>query len=198
MGRIRARLAVALLPWLMGCAVIYSEQPLGEQVAVFKPEEWDGIWVASNGSFDRIRVTDAENGMLAWGFRDGLCDTVPGTKPDQFRQSGPWYFLAPAAAEHGSRYPTGGAFFRHGNALALYNVDEARVRELVEKGALPGRVEESKGRLHDKDVVLAPLTHEQYGVLLPDKQPLFDFQPVFVLVKLPPELDPCKPAVPVK
>lgn len=196
----RARLAVALLPWLVGCAAIYSEQPLGEHVAVFKPEEWDGIWVASNGSFDRIRVTDGANGMLAWGFRHGLCDTVPGTRPDQFRQSGSWYFLAPgpASTEGAARHLTGAAFFRHGNALALYNVDRARVRELVEKGALPGRITNGSGRFSDQEVVLAPLTHEQYRVLLPERHPPFNFQPVFVLVKLPPELDPCKQAGQVK
>jgi len=185
-------LCPSLLILFFGCrSVVYSEQPLGERVASFKPEEWNGIWVGSDGSFDRILITDAQNGMLAWGFKDELCAPAPATRPDQFRQSGSWYFLVPRPIPRGDRYEVGAAFFRDRDALTLYSINAESVRELIRKGDVPGY-------LDGDDPVLGALASKHYGILLSEKQPAFDWKPSVVLIKVPPELDPCRPRAPLQ
>jgi hypothetical protein len=185
-------LCLALIVLMAGCAsVVFSEQPLGERIAVFKPEEWNGIWVGNDGSFDRILITDAQNGMLAWGFKEKLCDPAPATKPDQFRQSGSWYFLAARNSQVDARYQISAAFFRDRNALSLYSIDTARVREMVKQGRVPGY-------LDGEHVVLGQLEPTHYELLLSEKEPAFAWKPTFVLTKLPEELDPCRPRDPSK
>lgn len=183
-------LCPALPIFVAGCvSVVYSEQPLGERIASFEPEEWNGVWVGNDGSFDRILITDAQNGMLAWGFKDRLCDSAPATKSDQYRQSGSWYFLVPPPISQGGRYEVGAAFFRDRDALTLYSINSERVRELIRKGEVPGY-------LGDNETVLGELASNHYGILLSIRQPAFDWKPTVVLIKLPPELDPCRPRAP--
>lgn len=177
---------VVLLAGCMSVDRVYSERPLGERVASFKPEEWDGIWVASDGSFDRILITDAQNGTLAWGFKDKLCDPAPASKPDQFRQWGSWYFLAPRSIPENGRYELGAAFFRNQNALSLYGISREKVRELIRKGDVPGY-------LDGDEPVLGELASNHYAILLSQEQPAFAWKPTLVLTKLPAELDPCRP-----
>jgi len=38
-------LLVALGTWLGGCGGIISEQPLGDEIAVFNPADLDGMWL---------------------------------------------------------------------------------------------------------------------------------------------------------
>jgi len=72
-----------------------------------------------------------------------------------------------------------------GPDLGKRRVDE-RLRELVAKHALPGRVD-AKGV-----VVLGPLSPEHYKVILSQENGLFDWTAGGPLIKLPDELDPCK------
>jgi hypothetical protein len=62
---------------------------------------------------------------------------------------------------------------------------DKRLRELVAKHALPGRVDAKAV------VVLGPLSPEHYKVILSQENGLFDWRAGGPLIKLPDELDPC-------
>ena len=94
-------------------------------------------------------------------------------------------------------YATNGVATFDGHSFAVVNPISAsplaaggqvyeRLRELVAKHALPGRVE-AKGQ-----VVLGPLSPEHYKVVLSQESDIFNWRIGFPLIKLPDELDPCK------
>jgi hypothetical protein len=188
MSPILGCLALATPLLIAGCAFegIYSEHPLGEELAVFKPAEWDGVWVPSSGGFRRWFVTDAEKGIMIASNRGILRCDIPTEKPVRLRQFGSWYFTREKEGPDASGlYETESAWFRLGDALVTYRVDVPRVRDLVEKGVLPGRLEKNR-------VILGALTPVHYKILLLPDRPAFLWQPSYVEVKLPAELDPCK------
>lgn len=181
-------LAVPLL--VAGCVpVVYSDEPLGERVAVLKPEEWNGVWLNQSGGLSTIVVSDPGKGTMKFGKASNndwatLCDPSPSGDEFAFRQSGSWYF--PYEQTEKSPFETVFALLRKNDALISYGVDESNVRDLIEKGVLPGRVENRK-------VILGALTPDHYKILLSKERPaLFRFDPWGAYVKLPAALDPCK------
>jgi hypothetical protein len=187
--RIHRWFALAALPLIGGCAFqgIYSEHPLGDEVAVLKPAEWEGVWVADNQGYGRWFVTDADKGMLARRLtKDRLCDARLVEKAVQLRQFGPWYFArGKDSPDKDGFYESERAWFRLGDALVDYQVDARRVRDLVEQGVLPGRIEKDR-------VILGTLTPVHYRILFLPDRPAVRWHPLNVYVKLPAELDPCK------
>jgi hypothetical protein len=195
MKSLRLWLLLAVLPVVAGCLGIYSEQPLGEEVAVLKPEEWNGTWVGETGQLSQVIVIDSENGMLGGGNvvfetqgeRAGqfLCDP-PGTpdKPLQLRRWGDWYFFTESDS-----FPYWYLLVsrRRKDAWMLYSFDEKHVADLVTEGALPGRVENG-------EVTLGAMTSEHYKILLDEKRPSVYWQQETILLRLPATLDPCKKA----
>jgi hypothetical protein len=183
---LRRGLALAGLPLITGCVpLIYSEQPLGERVAVLNPQEWNGVWLGSDGKLTGLLVTDSDKGMMVGG---SPCDPTSGGPPAQMRQSESWFFLV---EKGGELYSTTAAFFRIGKTLLVYLVDQERVKELLEQGALPGRVDNNR-------VILGALGSEHYQILLASKHPAFARQPLDVMMKLPDDLDPCRKGEPAK
>ena len=178
---------------LAGCVTTYSAEPLGEAIAVLKPEEWNGLWTDQSGKLARALVVDSADGKLL--FVEDWKDCVPKTTASgadgvmQLRQSGSWYFENPTKKE--VLYDIWLAFRRDREALFVCVVDEERVRELVVSGALPGFT-------YEEDVVVWPLSHDQYRALLSDDRPAFRCGPPAgeVFMKLPAELDPCRKAAP--
>ena len=169
-----------------GCIV--SEEPLGEQVAVLKPEAWNGLWLVSgdrpeHDELVRVSVVDADKGMLAVQKNAVSCSDASAPLSLQLRQSGAWYFFH--GPEKQTYYNAGDATLRAGNKLIFYALSASRVEELVELGLLPGRVEKHR-------VVLGSLAPEHYGVLLGGERPAWSGEPALVAVKLPAELDPCR------
>lgn len=125
---------------LAGCAPIFSAEPLGEAVAVLKPEEWNGVWVDQFGGLSRVLVVDSAGGKLLlsrdWQSCSPERNPSPGDELWLLRQSESWYFGNPAVKN--VLYPIWGALRRDGEAMYGCLVDEERLRELVVSGALPG------------------------------------------------------------
>jgi len=176
----------AVLVLLGGCIV--SEEPLGEEVAVLKPEEWKGVWLVSgnnaqNDELIRVSVVDAGKGLLAVYKDAASCDPSTEPFPLHVRQSGAWLFFHSADVQN--FYNAGSAALRAGNKLLAYAISKSRVEELVGQGSLPGRLERDR-------VILGPMTHEHYDVLLRGERPAWGGEPALVAVKLPDKLDPCR------
>jgi len=198
----RVWLLLALVSVLSGCfnwSVLYSEQPLGEQVAVFEADEWDGAWLDQKGEVASYDVSPTDTAVLLMTSRGPDrtigplwdCKRVRDTEhPIPFRQTGRWYFPVLKLKDEDGLYGLLFAMFRHGDTLLVYEPDLSQVRKLIEDGALPGRVENER-------VILEPLASEHYKVLLSDKRGAFLGKPRDVAVKLPNELDPCAKAEPI-
>ena len=182
-------LLLCCLGLLAGCVTTFSAEPLGEAIAILKPEEWNGVWMDQDGKRARALVIDSADGRLLLVEDWKECapkTTASGTDGVmQLRQSGSWYFESPTKKE--VLYDIWLAYRRDREALFVCVVDDERVRELVVKGALPGFT-------YEGDVVVWPLSHEQYRVLLADERPAFRCGPPGgkVFIRLPAELDPCR------
>jgi hypothetical protein len=171
-----------------GCVTTFSAEPLGEAIAILKPEEWNGVWMDQAGSLARVLVVDPTDGklVLVEDWKDCSAKTTAGDteKVAQLRQSGSWYFESPTEKE--VLYEISWAFRRVREALFMCMVDDARVRELVASGALPGFI-------YEGDAVIWPLSPDQYSVLLAVERPVFRCDvPGIVFMRLPDELDPCR------
>lgn len=183
-----------------------SEQPLGE-IAVLKPEKWNGLWVTSEGKYVQLRVLDAQKGLLE-GLRaapSDPCNALPRDKPEApephaLRQIGSWYFPNERSAG-GQLIENVVAFFRNQDALVFFLIDTGRAQALIEQGQLPGRIER---RGEYEQVILGSLSAEHHRVLFPEKltedelnakerlRPPVLWRPPVVIIKLPPGVDPCK------
>jgi hypothetical protein len=153
------------------------------------PEEWNGVWMDKDGSLARVLVVNPADGklVLVQDWKDCSAGTTAGDtdKVVQLRRSGSWYFESPEKKE--VLYEIWWAFRRDSEALFMCMVDDARVRELVASGALPGFI-------YEGDAVIWPLSSDQYSVLLSDERPAFrcDLPFLDVFMRLPAELDPCR------
>jgi len=60
-------LLLAMVPWLAGsgCPKIYSEQPLGQEIATLDPQKVNGLWLWPGGAISGVRVLNSEQGTLA-------------------------------------------------------------------------------------------------------------------------------------
>ena len=174
---------------LAGCVTTFSSEPLGEAVAVLNPEQWNGVWMDQDGKLARVLVIDSADGklLLVEDWKDCSPETTASGTDGvmRLRQSGSWYFQNPA--KKAVLYDIWLAFRRDREALFVCVADEERVRELVVSGALPGFT-------YEGDVVVWPLSHDQYRVLLSDDRPAFRCGPPLgdVFMRLPVELDPCR------
>jgi len=173
---------------VVGCVTTFSAEPLGGAVAILKPEEWNGVWMDTDGSLARMLVVDSADGKLVrvedWKDCSAKATASDASKVIQLRQSGSWYFESPKKKE--VLYEVWWAFRRDREVLFMCLADEERVRELVVSGALPGFV-------YEGDVVIWPLSPDQYSVLLSDARPTFRCDlPLEVFMRLPAELDPCR------
>lgn len=170
---------------VVGCVTTFSAEPLGEAIAILNPDEWNGVWMDKQGDLARVRVVDSADGklLLIQDWKDCSAKTAANDTDAvvQLRQSGSWYFESPKKKE--VLYEIWLAFRRDGETLFTCVADEERMRELVVSGALPGFV-------HEGDVVIWPLSPDQYSVLLSDARPAFRVVDAFM--RLPAELDPCR------
>jgi hypothetical protein len=199
---------LALLPSLVGCPAIHSDQPLGIEIAVLKPEAINGTWMVAEGNgFLGFRVRDAQKGELfVWDVSDEekkpdaplQCEPPPDAggacsdtaKCGVLRRTGNFYF---GGTTKDGPYRTEVIIVSDAHFYAIvygvqdYKQWDKRLRDLVANETLPGRVD-SQG-----EVILGSLKLEHYRLLLAQETGLLDLtSPSMVLVKLPDSLDPCK------
>jgi len=212
MKSLRLLLLLAVLPVLAGCPGIYSEQPLGSEVAVLDPAKVDGYWLG-RGGLGGARVLDGEKGLLAWwdaaDFANSASDAAVQCDPPEkvgaavFRRhpAGSWcdgcffYFASTGDASDKPHF-TDWALLSDAESIAVYFEFEEGVQErlkgLIDSGSLPGRIGDGGG------VVLGPLSPEHHDILVSRETGVFKPRFWGIFLRLPPALDPCKKAGPAK
>lgn len=195
-----------LMPVLLlgGCfPSVYTDAPLGEP-AVAAPSEWDGLWICS-GKPELFRVWTIDpdfngpTGTAKW--RE--CNAKPADREEinkrwrTFRRHGEWLFEDCAgrlATGEPCRYWR--VARRLAEAVVVYEADDARIRQLLDQGKVPGRIEPQQFHYSERQeqrVVLHSLTADHYAALLDPASGAF--RPTeFQCIRLPAELDPCKDA----
>jgi len=197
--------AAALL--LAGCfPTLYTDAPLGEP-ATFAASEWDGVWLAKDGSLASVRsaVPSVKGPALTSNWRE--CDVAAAGPWKSFtgiladvRRYGDWYFNSSCKGRLATGEPCQIEFVvlrRSEESLLLYEPDEARIRELVMQGRVPGRIELTpSGDGQSQRVVVGTFAANQYEVLFDPMGGAFKLMPGSA-IRLPAELDPCsKPGAP--
>ena len=202
-------LVLALGAWLGGCG-IKSQQPLGEEVAVFDPAKVNGIWMGPGGLLG-VRVLDEKKGLLhVWNAADYTgrepqrtvkCEPPPGSEQSCFSTKFPgacvWrqlagssdksFFYFPEVEATDETYKTPIVLQSDGEWFAIaYALRAGGLKELFDEAAVPGYVDRSGA------IVLGELEREHYRVILSVKSGVVDWKDPLPLLKLPPELDPCR------
>lgn len=194
-------LLLAALTFLAGCfPVLYTDVPLGEP-ARLEPSHWNGVWfigLPEKGRLVRMQlgVLGANDLAVTENWRE--CDmSQAGPWEDarfgEMRRYDEWYFLEACDGRLATGEPCEyGTILRNNkDVLTVHLADEARIRRLLDKGEVPGRIEllPSDGSQKQR-VVLNPLSDKHYRELL---SPLTGAFPVIDVlgVRLPAELDPC-------
>jgi hypothetical protein len=219
MKSLRLWIFLVLMLLMAGCG-LYSEEPLGV-VKPLKPEEWNGLWLVGDEkkvSVVQIEVIDPERAIISGREPCKQLDArnEEGLLLMRSAERG-WYF--PVELEHDAQGqlkekgpPFEYTFFFSRPSVSSwlwYAVDVDRVRTLVQKGTLPGRVEgESPPPLPpgvvegdpmmtalrggSYRVTLGHLEPEHYKVLLSEERALVHWQEPSIFIKLPRGFDPCK------
>ena len=182
--RLAARLAPRLLGAfavlvLVGCEAVYTPKPLGDEVVMLDPAEWQGTWLAPDMVITTT-VLDGAAGRLqtAWierGPSGVTLEVVEGS----IRSTGDWTFAnilddveaearadTPVAAQGetaGAEQGTEPRYFwvrveKSEKHLTLWSPNVEQFKILIGDGRLPGRVT-------DDGVVLGELTPEQLRMI---------------------------------
>jgi len=67
-------LLLLLLSSLGGCGIIYSVEPLGNQIAVVDPKLVGGFWLTGSGTIVGMKVIDKDNGVVTTWFATDYSD----------------------------------------------------------------------------------------------------------------------------
>jgi hypothetical protein len=159
---------------MAGCSAVYSTKPVGENPVTIKAEEWDGTWINKNGAIT-LEVMDAEKGIIhvAW---------VEKMKLESYQvhllDSGSWMFASFRESGESQKY-LWAKILKDEDQLNLWAPSVDKIRVLVQKGVLPGSVEESG------DVVLGELKAEHLRLLTSEEKGiLFEWEKPLVLTRL--------------
>jgi hypothetical protein len=179
-------LFVASVPLLGGCGEVIASAPMGETPVSVSKDDWEGMWVWSEGSI-AIKVLDEAAGVLLVSLIE-VDKEPPTVEPMEMRLSktGGWTFA------NWEEEP--GAFSwlrveRVGETILAWSPDFSRFEELVDEGILPGEVRSRGDPMGGGQVVLDTLTEEHLDIITGSSQGvLFDWdEPVAAFRVVGPE-----------
>lgn len=149
---------------LSGCAVVQSDQEIGETAVPAIAEEWDGIWIYNGGSVN-IAVIDKDKGLfeIAWIERKDGKFAIKTSRISMLRQ-GDAVFANMADEKEKGKF-TFARIKSNPDEIIIWLPDYAKFQQLVLANKLPGKiVEENKIQLsglgpeHIK--IIADVKHE--------------------------------------
>ena len=138
---------------ISACKPVYTTEPIGERVHSLHPENWDGTWIHSEGSFE-VKVIDEERGLLRVAWIDNAANTV---------ESGLWLFASMKDREK-REYYLWGRIKKRKDQIILWIPDTPKFARLVKEGLLPGTVQ-SNG-----EVILGQLTRDHLKTITSSKE----------------------------
>ena len=145
---------------MLGCDVVYTSKPIGEEPVVISSDDWEGIWRASDGPVLNVKVVDEANGVIEYSEWESEKEEEEPIKV-YLREWGSWEFCnlkGPEDEEHAEHYVWGRIGNQDGRVVIIWWPDADRFRELVEEGILPGTIENG-------DVILGDLTAEHMELI---------------------------------
>ncbi len=154
------RIAILLVSaiFLTGCTAVYSPVPVGESPAAISASDWNGTWLHQDGCVT-IHVVDEEKGMLEIGWieeEDGKL------KLEAFSvvmmKLGDW-LLGNVKTDDDPALYLWVRVVNDENQVIIWTPNVTGFKELIEKGVLPGRIEE------DGNVILGELTAEHLELI---------------------------------
>jgi len=180
MALCRLALLSFTLAFLTGCHAVYSTHLMGETPAAISPDDWEGTWVHKDGAVTVV-VLDREKGILAVGWVEKKQERLQYEHYKvQLRKSGEWLFGNVQDPDKPKLY----VWARVRNAddqIIVWVPDVERAKTLIQKGALPGRVEEADG-----DVVLSNPGTTELGIIMSgEKGMILDWAQPRVFRRLP-------------
>ena len=151
MNYVRTVLSIISIVCIVGCSGVYSTRPVGEKPHLLTPTDWEGTWIHSEGAVT-MRVIDAGKGVLEVAWLEKKLDGLALESYKVYlRESGDWLFGNLENPDRPQHY-LWGRVKREEGQLILWIPDLSKFTDLVKKGVLPGKVEESG------DVVLDNVT----------------------------------------
>ncbi len=156
--------ALTILFLLCGCGTVYSPVPVGEPVDLSgEVEKWEGIWMQDGEASFKVKVLDAERGLLRITSVDPEEDEVMDLL---ITGHGDWMFAnlphnweeKNVKATEAERY-IWGRLVKDNHTALVWVPDDGKFVELVKAGVLPGTVDArgSTRPITPSDVHLDPL-----------------------------------------
>ena len=183
---------------LTACETVTSPAPLGDKPLAIEAEDWEGQWSNAEGHLD-LSVVDAAKGLVTIEFEE---DGTAHTLDLQLREAAGWIFvnvterdfnqsqgLGEMAIEGNPDTPVSNAYLwarivNNGDSIIAWSPAPEQFVMLVEKGLLPGHVDEG-------NMVLGALGHEHYRVMTSGEHGvLLDWENPIVLYRLEPGDNP--------
>lgn len=170
-----------LIPFLLlvmfasGCTAVVSKRQVGEKAASLKANDWEGVWITSDGTA-KVKVVDANKGLLkVFWLDDEQGKTEMKTADVELRQSGDWLF-ANTKDEKGRGY-VWGRIKNEDRQIILWIPDAEKFKQLVEGGTFHGKIE-------NDGLILEELTSQDVNLITSGKQGiLFQWDKPVVFVK---------------
>jgi hypothetical protein len=175
-----ARLALAglILLTTCGCSAVYSKRPVGEKPAKIAAKDWEGNWVASDGGSLKVKVVDADKGILKlfWLDDDDKGNQMLKTADVELREYGEWLFASTKAEDKGqTKGYAWGRIKNEDRQIILWFPADKIFKGLVKDGVFPGKIDGDDVLLEElKPQHLKIITSGERGVLFEwDKPAVF-------------------------
>jgi hypothetical protein len=174
-------LAGVLLATTCGCNPVFSKRPVGEKPAKIAAKDWEGNWVASDGGSLKVKVIDADKGILKlfWLDDDEKGNPIMKTADVELRESGEWLFASTKAEDKGqTRGYAWGRIKNEERQIVLWLPDDKTFKRLVKDGVFPGK-------LDGDDVILEELKPQHLKIITSaERGVLFGWDKPVVFVKV--------------
>ncbi len=181
---LRVAVVAFMLPVAVGCSAVYVDQPIGDRPARIEADDWEGVWITSDGDVAVAVASDREAGIL-W-----LADVEEHDGEPVMEKL--TVHLRQAAADDSERLlasvADGDQYFwvlvvRDGDYVVAYDPVLDEFRDLVEQGVLPGSAADGEG-LGDRDVYLRSLGPGHLETILANAGSLFAWDRPHVLQRM--------------
>ncbi len=174
-------LAGLILLMTCGCSPVFSKRPVGQKPAKIVARDWEGNWVASDGGSLKLKVVDADKGVLKlfWLDDDEKGNPVMKTADVELRESGEWLFASTKAEDKGqTRGFAWGRIKNEDRQIILWLPDDKIFKRLVKDGVFPGK-------LDGDDLILDELKPQHLKIITSgERGVLFEWDKPAVFVKV--------------
>ncbi|MDQ6962178.1 MAG: hypothetical protein Q9M28_06555 [Mariprofundaceae bacterium] len=175
---IKTSLFLSLLFILTACHSVMSIQQVGSEPVKLKRADWDGVWTHPEGAL-HVHVVSRSQGILrlAWIEEGGKKNFSMQIVKAFVRKVGTWKMVSVREedAKKGANY-LWARIENDGDHILIWLPDADRIKSLIEKGHLEGKVEE-------KSIVLGKLSNAQLARLSSTTEiPLFLWDKPLILI----------------